>query len=112
MHGERPHDWSDDIPNPIKQAIEKAWSIEPDQRATIGEIIHAIRRSLDQNQLLCIELLQEANKFRTKIASGQFENFESFELFTLNEFVKRMAIDDCESMQMFIDKLPPNLGDK
>jgi serine/threonine-protein kinase len=40
---ERPRDWSGDIPHLLKQAIKKAWSIEPDQRATIGETIHAIR---------------------------------------------------------------------
>jgi serine/threonine protein kinase len=109
MYGERPCDWPNDIPNSLRQVIEKAWSVEPGQRATIGEIIHAIRKSLDQNQLSCIEMLQEANKGRKKIATVQFEDFKSFELFALNEFLKRISIDDCEAMQMFIDKLPPSL---
>jgi serine/threonine protein kinase len=109
MRGERPHDWPSDIFNSLRQTIEQAWSVEPDQRASIGQIIHAIRQSLDRNQLSCIEMLHEANKTRKKIASVQFENFESSELFALNEFVKRMSIDDCEAMQMFIDKLPPSL---
>jgi hypothetical protein len=89
--------------------IEKAWSVKPEQRATIGEIIHAIRKSIDQNQLSCIEMLQKANMIRKKTATVQLEDFKSFELFVLNEFIKRMSIDDCEAMQMFIDKLPPNL---
>lgn len=109
MQGNRPCDWPNHISDFLKLAIEKAWSKEPDQRATIGNIIHTIRKSLDPNQLSCIEMLQESNKLRKKIASVQLEDLKSFQLFALNEFVKRMAIDDCEAMQMFIDKLPPSL---
>jgi hypothetical protein len=109
MRGERPRDWPGDIPNLLRQAIEKAWSVEPEQRATIGEIVHAIRKSLDGDQLSCIEMLQKANKNRKKITTVQLEDFKSFELFALNEFVKRISIDDCEAMQIFIDKLPPSL---
>ncbi len=109
MHGERPHDWPGDIPNLLRQAIEKAWSVEPEKRATICEIVHAIRKSLDGDQLSCIKMLQKANKNRKKITTVQFEDFKSFELFVLNEFVKCISIDDCEAMQIFIDKLPPSL---
>jgi serine/threonine protein kinase len=109
INGERPRICPNAIATSLKDVIERAWSVEPDQRATIGEVIHAIRESLDRNQLSCIEMLREANALRKNIASVQLENFKSFELFALNEFVKRMLIDDCEAMQMFIDQLPPSL---
>ena len=71
----------------------------------MAEIIYSIRKFLDQNQLSCVDMLKETNKRRKKITSVQFENLKPFELFVLNEFVKRMTIDDCEFIQMFIDKL-------
>ena len=109
MRGERPQDWPGGISDLLKRTIGKAWSKEPNQRAAIGEIIHALRQSLKQNQLSCVEMLQEVNKTRKRITSVRLEDFEPFELFVLNEFVKLMVIDDCEAMQIFIDKLPASL---
>jgi len=105
MRGERPRDWPNDIPNPIRQVIEQAWAIEPDQRASIGKIIHSIRKSLNANQLSCVEMLKQTNETRNKIANVQLEDLNSFERFALDEFVKRMTIDDCEAMEMFINQL-------
>ncbi|CAF3816902.1 unnamed protein product [Rotaria sordida] len=107
MCGERPSNWHDDTPNPLKQVIEQAWCIEADRRATIAQIIHSIRKALDRNQVSCLKMLQKNNYLRNKIASVQLEDFQEFELFALNEFIKRMTIDDCEAMQIFIDKLLP-----
>jgi serine/threonine protein kinase len=112
MFGERPQNWSNDIPDFLQDVIRGAWSKQPDQRTSIGEIIHAIRKSLDQTQLSCVDMLKENNRLRKKVASVQLEDFKSFELFVLDEFAKRMMSDDCEAMQMFIDELPPSLLDK
>ncbi len=49
MYCEHPRDWSGEIPNLLREVIERVWSVEPEQRATIGEITHAIRKSLDRN---------------------------------------------------------------
>lgn len=110
MRGERPYKWPTDIPNLIRQAIEQAWAIEPDQRPTIGTIIHAIRNSLNKNQLSCIDMLKQSNETRKKLASVQLENFKLFERFAIDEFVKRITIDDCEAMEIFIEKLPPSVN--
>ncbi|CAF3003690.1 unnamed protein product [Rotaria socialis] len=112
MRNERPNNWPNDIPAFLADAIQRVWPIEPAQRTSIGEIIHCIRISLDQNQLSCIDMLRETNKLREKIASVQLEDFKPFDLFMLDEFVKRMAIDDCEITQMFIDELPRSLSNK
>lgn len=104
MRGERPTSWPADITARMKQAIEQAWAIEPDRRATIGSIIQAIRKSLDPEQLSCIEMLQVANRTREKVAPGiLLEDFDPSQLFALNEFVKRISIDDCEAMKMFLE---------
>lgn len=108
IRGERPQDWPNGISDLLKRTIENAWSTGPNQRAPIGEIIHALRQSLEQNQLSCVEMLQEVNKTRRRITSIRLEDFNPFELFVLNEFVKLMTIDDCDAMQLFIDELPPS----
>ncbi len=54
-------------------------------------------------------MLQKSNKKCKKITTVQLEDFKSFELFGLNEFIKCMSIDNSEDMQMFIDELPPSL---
>ncbi|CAF2786857.1 unnamed protein product [Rotaria sp. Silwood2] len=109
MDGERLNNWLKDIPGFLQDAIQRAWSIKPNQRTNLAEITHAIRKSINRNQFSSIDMLRETNKLRKKIASVQIEDFEIFKIFVLNEFSEHMTIDDCEAMQMFIDELPPNL---
>ncbi len=47
--------------------------------------------------------------FLNLVRTVDIENFKSFELFILNDFIKRMTIDDYETMQMLIGELPSSL---
>lgn len=101
MRGERPRDWPSSIPADLRRAIEQSWSVRPEQRASIGSLVNACRKALDPNHRSCKEMLEDASRQRkVRINEVKIEEFTSFELFVLNEFFKRISIEDCEAIKM------------
>ncbi|CAF2757245.1 unnamed protein product [Rotaria sp. Silwood2] len=111
MKGERPKDWSVHavqptvkvVPDILKNTIEKGWSMEPKTRATIGEIIYAVRKTINSNCKTCIQMLWTYFPYYTKYASYDFiDEYDTFELLAIQEIIKRLVIEDSEAVELLL----------
>ncbi|CAF0969065.1 unnamed protein product [Rotaria sordida] len=112
IKGERPKDWRIHtvhptvtvMPNILKNIIEKGWSPEPENRATIGEIICAVRKTINSNYETCVQTLWEHSHCATQNSSYDFINdYDTFELLAIQEIIKRLVIEDSEAVQLLLN---------
>jgi serine/threonine protein kinase len=108
LQGERPTDWSVStadrtsiiLPEFLKNTIEKGWSMVPENRARIGDIICAVRKSINSNYQSCPEQMF----WEYGDSSYDFmDKFDSFELLAIQEIIKRSVIDDSEAIGLLLN---------
>jgi serine/threonine protein kinase len=113
VRGERPTNWTIStadrtsiiVPTFLKHTIEKGWSIAPENRARIGEIICAIRKSINFDYQSCPKQMSSWYSYCLENDSSYdfLDKFDSFELLAIQEIIKRLVIDDCEAIELLLN---------
>ncbi|CAF2079827.1 unnamed protein product [Rotaria magnacalcarata] len=114
IKGERPKDWSilannptaNILPGMLKDVIEKGWLPTSEDRASIGEIIYAIRKTISSDYKSCARKLWEHFYYSNKNSSYQYDfidKYNTFELLAIQEIIKRLVIEDSEAVQLLLN---------
>jgi serine/threonine protein kinase len=112
IKGERPTDWTvlptDKstivLPELLKSTLEKGWSMAPKDRARIGEITCAVRKTINFDYRNCVEKISNFCPYVTADSSYDFmDKYDNFELLAIQEIIKRLMIDDSEAVELLLN---------
>jgi serine/threonine-protein kinase len=112
LKGERPNDWTILptehtailVPEFLKNTIEKGWSMAPEDRARIGEMICAVRKSINFDCTSCLEKMSQFYCSLVNDSSYDFmDKLDSFELLAIQEIIKRSVIEDSEAIELLLN---------
>jgi len=114
--GTRPKDWTlaksnnnnnaELVPDTVIRVIQRGWSQEPNDRASIGEIISTLHSALT-NSDKCAVLLQSLINEDLRVGNlidvdEAMANFDGFQLFGIVQLLRRIIVEDIDAMNLLV----------